>query len=135
MKRNIGWRALILVAVLGVMFTFMGVRDTIKLSKDPINMDITDWGTLEAGDHVQVTIDMIWGQFYTETTEETTLGITTSSRESGRGYAIPHLYVDNQGFYNIEECPPFIAREKVSSKGLIPSIARICGVTGSEYSL
>lgn len=102
MKKNIGWRAIILVAVLGIMFTYMGVKDSIKLAKDPINMDTTDWGTLKAGDHVQITIDMIWGQVYTETTEENTFGITTDSRESGRGYAIPHLYVDNQGFYNID---------------------------------
>ena len=86
MKKNIGWRAIILVAVLGIMFTYMGVKDSIKLAKDPINMDTTDWGTLKAGDHVQITIDMIWGQVYTETTEETTFGITTNSRESGRGY-------------------------------------------------
>lgn len=102
MKRNFSLRALLVVAILGIMFTYMGAKDTIKMSKDPINMNTADWGTLEAGDHVQITIDMVWGQFYMETTDETTFGITTSSRESGRGYAIPHLYVDSQGFYNID---------------------------------
>ena len=102
MKTNIAWRGILAVAILGVMFTFMGLRDTIKLSKDPINMNTTDWGTLEAGDHVQITIDIVWGQVYTETTEETTLGITTDSRESGRGYIIPHLYEKFQGYYDVD---------------------------------
>lgn len=102
MKKNFGFRGILFIAILGIVLTFMGANDVIKMSKDPINMNTTDWGTLEAGDHVQITIDMVWGQFYTETTEETTLGITTDSRESGRGYAIPHLYVDSQGFYNID---------------------------------
>ncbi len=102
MKRNAGWRGILLVAVLGIMLTFMGARDTIKMSKDPINMNTADWGTLEAGDHVQITIDIVWGMFYTEVTEESTFGITTDSRESGRGYVIPHLYEKYQGFYDID---------------------------------
>lgn len=95
-------KVFVMIGLVGIFLTFWGARDTIKMSKEPINMNEADWGTLEAGDHVQITIDMVWGQVYTEQTEETTLGITTSSRESGRGYAIPHLYIDNQGYYNID---------------------------------
>ncbi len=96
------WKILLFIGALGIILTFMGAKDTIKMSKDPVNMNTTDWSTLEAGDHVQITIDMVWGQFYYETTDNTTFGITTSSRESGRGYAIPHLFVNDEGFYDID---------------------------------
>ncbi len=96
------WKIILFMGILGVVLTFMGGKDVLRMSKDPIQMESVDWGTLDAGDHVQITVDMIWGQFYTETTEETTFGITTDSHESGRGYAIPHLFIDNEGYYDID---------------------------------
>ena len=99
---KVGVRVLLFIGMLGIVLTFLGGKDVIKMSKDPISMESTDWGTLKAGDHVQVTIDMVWGQFYYETREESTFGIVTSSQESGRGYAIPHLFINNEGFYDID---------------------------------
>lgn len=96
------WKLIFFIGALGIILTFMGGKDVIRMSKDPIDMNTVDWGTLEAGDHVHFTVDMVWGQFYQENSEQKTFGITTSSRESGRGYAIPHLYVDERGFYNID---------------------------------
>ena len=99
---KLGTRVLFFIGVLGIVLTFLGGKDILKMSQAPINMDTVDWGTLEAGDHVQVTIDMVWGQFYYETREQSTYGIVTDSRESARGYAIPHLFVDEQGYYDID---------------------------------
>ena len=99
---KIGTRMLFFIGALGIVLTFLGGVDMLKMSQNPINMDTVDWETLKAGDHVQITIDMVWGQFYYETREQSTYGIVTDSRESARGYAIPHLFIDEQGYYDID---------------------------------
>lgn len=49
--------------------------------------------------HVVTDIECIFGEFYSETEERSTYGITTSSRESARGYAIAFIEKDSEGYY------------------------------------
>lgn len=123
------WKILLFMGTLGVVLTFLGGKDAIRMSKDPIQMESVDWGTLEAGDHVQITVDMIWGHVYTETTEETTFGVTTDSRESGRGYAIPHMFINNQGYYDID----YYIGLRVSNKSDYPVVDQILKESDDWY--
>ena len=99
---KLGTRIVVFIGMLGIVLTFLGAKDVINMSKDTINMDTADWGTLKAGDHVSITIDMVWGQFYYETQEQSTLGVVTNSTETARGYAIPHLFINGDGYYDID---------------------------------
>lgn len=96
------YRMMLVLAVAGGVCLWMAGADFINMSKDPINMNEVDWSTLEAGDHVNFTVDAAWACLYTETTTESRYGITTNEYESARGYVIPCLYSDAQGNYYLD---------------------------------
>lgn len=97
------YKIIFVLAVLGIAATIIGAKDTINMSKDPIDMATVDWSTLKKGDHVTCTINVVWDCLYTETTEESTYGITTDEYESARAYVIPDLYYNSQaGYYDID---------------------------------
>lgn len=123
------YRFLIVVLIFGVTLTWMGGKDFFVMSKDPVDLAEADWGTLEKGDHVVADIDLIWDCLYTQTTEETTYGIKTDEYESARGYVIPHLYIDNQGYYNVD----YFIGLKVSKTADFPIMDRIMEETNAWY--
>ena len=92
------FKVMLILAVAGGVCLWMSAADFINMSKEPVNMKDVDWGTLKAGDHVNIEVDSAWVCLYSETTTESTYGITTNEYESARGYIIPNLYQDNQGY-------------------------------------
>lgn len=97
------YRLIFILAVIGIAATIIGARDTINLNKEPIDMATVDWSTLKKGDHVKYTVNVVWDCLYTETTTESTYGVTTKEYESARAYVIPDLYYNSQaGYYDID---------------------------------
>ncbi len=92
----------VMFVIVAIVFIGLGIRENQKLNQDPIDMSEIEWSEIKKGDIVELTIDVVWDCFYTETTTEKTYFITTNEYESARGYAIPHLFVDNQGYYDID---------------------------------
>ncbi len=93
------YKIIFILAVLGIAATVIGAKDTINMNKEPIDMATVDWSTLKKGDHVTYTVEAVWDCLYTETTTETTYGITTDEYESARAYVIPDLYYNSQAGY------------------------------------
>lgn len=96
------YRIIIFCAVIGIMFTVMGVKESKGTSKEAIDMASVDWSTLKKGDHVTFTVNAVWDCLYTETTTQSTYGVTTNEYESGRVYVIPDLYYNSaERYYDV----------------------------------
>ena len=85
-------RLFIFLAMMGIIFSVMGIRDWMCLSKTP--KDITDlwdydYSRLKAGDHVCFDVTLVWDTIGSSIEQTKTMGVTTSERETGRYYLIP----------------------------------------------
>lgn len=100
---NFLWYGAAFVVAAVITFAF-GLADHIVMSKEPVDICAfeADWSKLEKNDHIKTDIFAVWDTLYSETTTESTYGIKTKEYESGRGYVIPHLYVDEDDYYNID---------------------------------
>lgn len=87
-------------AVLMIMsIIFAGVfevKNLLIMQKDTVDIMYLEDDELEKNMHVNADIYAIWDMVITETTEQKTYGVTTSSNESSRYYAIPYLYAFEQ---------------------------------------
>ncbi|MBQ8261234.1 MAG: hypothetical protein IJZ00_03010 [Lachnospiraceae bacterium] len=92
----------VIFLIISAIFIGLGVKQYATYTAEPIEMEDVEWDTLEAGDRVSITVDLIWDCIYSETTTNTVYFVEVSSHESGRGYAIPHLFVDRDGYYDID---------------------------------
>lgn len=90
-------RFIVIFFVGGLILLGIGI---FQLSiKNATPMDIYDMSISDYKNNVHIVSDIqcIYGEFYTQTTERKTLGVTTSSSESARGYAIGIF--DPNGYY------------------------------------
>ena len=79
------------VTIAGVMIV-MGLKIWIPMSKPAVDIyDVEDWDDLANESHIVTDINVVWCAFYSETTTETSYGITTKEYESSRGYLIPQM--------------------------------------------
>lgn len=92
----------IVFVITALIFGYTGIKDWRVLSKEPVDLADVEWDTLDETSHVTVTIDVVWDCLYSETTTEKTYFITTNEYESARGYVIPHLFVNKDGYYDID---------------------------------
>lgn len=91
------------IGILGLALAFMGVRGlVISNVKAPIDLydPYLDWANLKNGDHIVMDIDFLAGQYmYTE----------EDGKEISRGYLLPELYADDEGYINIGYCVGVVA--------------------------
>ena len=85
-------RFFFLFLIMGAVLTFLGVKDMIILSKDPIYLMEEDPDDLKSGDHVILDVTAVFPAAISVTETTKTMGVTTSSRESKRFYTIPYLH-------------------------------------------
>jgi len=110
MKKKKDWSLPIIIIVIGLMLFVMGGKDLLVLRKDPIDVMEANPAKLKAGDHVIVNVSLVWDEVISVTETTKTYGVTTSSRESDRYYALPYLYeatVDGETF-EVAEAEQFI---------------------------
>ncbi len=116
------WRLVLVLGILGVVFTFNGVPDWICLNK-PAN-DITelwdvDYTDLKIGDHVCMDITLVWDQIGTQVEQSKTFGVTTSEKETGRYYLLPFCQEEDDGY--IYPTPYLLARVGSSMNSIMDS--------------
>ncbi|MCR4584880.1 MAG: hypothetical protein K5686_04075 [Lachnospiraceae bacterium] len=90
-------RLFLMLLVMGLVFTVLGVKDMIILSKDPIEVMDEDPEDLNAGDHVILDVSAVFPPAISVTETRKTMGVTTSSKESNRYYCIPYLHTVKEG--------------------------------------
>lgn len=96
----------LVLLVVGVFMFAANIKDFVAIHSEPVDLmklDNDDWDDLEPGTHIVTKIDIVWDCFYSETTTETSHGVTTRQYESSRGYLIPNMIdygddCDVQGF-------------------------------------
>lgn len=97
--KSIWGRFSIVLVIFGIVMLFQSIPDAITLGKDPVDLYDMDENDFEKGVHIETEIELVWDPLYSETTENKTYGVTTSSRESARGYIIPLVTEEKDGVY------------------------------------
>lgn len=75
------------IIIIGIVFIVLGIIDIIRINAKPIDLNDThmDWTQLQNGQHVQMDIDVLIGQYmYT----------TDNGSEISRDYLMPHVVYD-----------------------------------------
>ena len=94
-------RLFIALVTIGVVLTFLGIRDWMCLSKpvkDITNLWDYDYSNLKAGDHICLDVTLVWDQIGSQIEQSKTYGVTTSERETGRYYVIPFCQDEDKDF-------------------------------------
>ena len=94
-------RLFIALATIGVVLTFLGIRDWMCLSKpvkDITNLWDYDYSNLKAGDHICFDVTLVWDQIGSQVEQSKTYGVTTSERETGRYYVIPFCQDEDKDY-------------------------------------
>lgn len=103
-QAGLSWytRLIIIFVILGGFLTFSGTKTIIYMSKEPVDIfELDSWDELKPGMHVKCEIPMIWDAYISNVTERKTFGITTSEKETGREYLVPHI-IETSRYYEIE---------------------------------
>lgn len=77
-----------LIGIIGLVFIVLGIIDIVRINQKPINLNDThmDWTQLHTGQHVEMDIDVLIGQYmYT----------TDNGSEISRDYLMPHVIYDS----------------------------------------
>lgn len=101
MRRNSGnLIGLIIVFIFGgIVMLFMGISDAMFRAKKPVDLYDISLDTVEAGMHIDMDIQYMWDAMYSETTETKNYGVTTSTRESARGYLAMFFAMDDSNIW------------------------------------
>ena len=94
-------RLFIALVTIGVVLTFLGIRDWMCLSKpvkDITNLWDYDYSNLKAGDHICLDVTLVWDQIGSQIEQSKTYGVTTSERETGRYYVIPFCQDEDKDY-------------------------------------
>lgn len=78
----------VLIGIAGLVMIVLGVIDIVRINQKPIDLNDThmDWTQLHSGQHVQMDIDVLIGQYmYT----------TDNGSEVSRDYLMPHVVYDS----------------------------------------
>ena len=115
-------RLFIALATIGVVLTFLGIRDWMCLSKpvkDITNLWDYDYSNLKAGDHICLDVTLVWDQIGSQIEQSKTYGVTTSERETGRYYVIPFCQDEDKDY--IYPTPFLLAKIPSSSNSAMDS--------------
>ena len=86
----------VVIIILGIVMAVLGGRDIIRINAKPIDLNDThmDWNQLKSGQHVEMDIDVLIGQYmYT----------TDNGAEISRDYLMPHINYDSHNdIYTID---------------------------------
>ncbi len=93
---------MVLLIGLGVMLTGFGVLDMIRLGGKPVDVLELDSDEMKANIHVAGDVEFVWDCAISETTEQKTYGVTTSSRESSRYYTFVDMQ-DEGDYYTFDK--------------------------------
>ena len=95
------YKIVLIVALIGAVFAAVGGVNEMIMSKEPVQLADTDWSRLGSGDKVTIQLDIAWGCFYTDSTDGNAGEIPVYQDQEGKGYAIPDLFVNDQGYHNV----------------------------------
>ncbi len=100
MRRNRNGSAVVTLFVLAIICFVISLPGMITLFKPAVDIyDYNNWDSIGEGSHIKTEIQTIYDVFYTETTTTTRYGVETGSYESGAGYLVPRITVENNDSY------------------------------------
>lgn len=96
MTYNIRTAGIVLVIAAVIIFFVFDANKLFIMHKEPVDITNIEVDEMKKNMHVMTDVYAVWDMIITETTENKTYGVTTSSYESSRYYAIPYLYATEQ---------------------------------------
>lgn len=89
---NILSAGIVFIIVAVVVFFVSDAYQLFTMQKDPVDITYLEVDEMKKNMHAITDVYAVWDMVITETTENKTYGVTTSSHESSRYYALPYLY-------------------------------------------
>ena len=84
-----------LISIIGIVILIMGIVGLVRINADPIDLNDThmDWNQLHNGQHVEMDVDVLIGQYMTTTDNGT---------EVARDYLMPHITHESNNYYGMD---------------------------------